>query len=114
MERRILIVADDRSTQELVALALSGNGFQIFTASNRIEGLFQLGIVQPHLVILDLDIQDTLQRIRALSPVPIIALIADDRKDGIKSLNNGADCFVTKPPGIGELCARVRASLRRI
>jgi DNA-binding response OmpR family regulator len=96
-----------------LARTFSSLGFQAVTAADGVSGLFQLGLVQPDLVVLDLNGWETLQRIRALSDIPIIVLIEDDPKARIESLNQGADYFVTKPPCVKELDAKVRALLRR-
>ena len=82
----------------------------MYTAADSVGGLFQFGLVRPHLVILDVDEWETLDRLRALSSVPIIALTPDN--SSAESLNHGADFFVVKPPSLGELGAKVRASLR--
>jgi two-component system KDP operon response regulator KdpE len=113
VEKRILIVGGDRNTRELLTRTLACIGFQVATANDSVGGLAKLGIVRPHLVILDLDGWETLQRIRTLSPIPVIVLIADEQKSRVESLERGADFFVTKPPSIQELCAKVRASFRR-
>jgi len=78
-----------------------------------VAGLFQLGLRQPHLVILDVNGWETLQRIRALSDIPIIALVEDRPEARIECLDRGADYFLVKPPSMGELDARVRALLRQ-
>ncbi len=83
------------------------------TASDGVGGLFQLGLRQPHLIVLDLSGWETLQRIRTLSDIPIIVLIEGTLEAGIESLDRGADFFLVKPPSVSELEARVRALLRR-
>jgi DNA-binding response OmpR family regulator len=113
VEKSILIVVRDRETREVLAQTFSCHGLQVVTASDEINGLFQFGLAQPDLVVLDVNGWETLQRMRALSDVPIIVLIEDDKKARIESLNRGADYFVTKPPCINELDAKVRALLRR-
>jgi DNA-binding response OmpR family regulator len=75
--------------------------------------LFNVGLVQPDLVILDATDWETLQRIRRLSPVPIIVLVEDEQKVRVESLNRGADYFVIKPPDLGELDAKMRVLFRR-
>jgi two-component system KDP operon response regulator KdpE len=112
VEKRILIVMREPETRELLAQNFSDHGFRPFTAPDGVGGLFQFGLTQPHLVVLDVNGWETLQRIRALSNVPIIALIEDNSRDRIESLNRGADYFVTKPPSVQELQAKVRALLR--
>lgn len=113
MEKRILIVMGERETRELLARTLAGRGFRAYTAPDGVSGLFQFGLSQPHLVVIDVNGWETLQRIRALSDVPIIALIEDRAKDRIESLDRGADYFVTKPPSVQEVEAKVRALLRQ-
>ncbi len=113
VEKSILIVVRDRETRELLAQTFSSQGFQAVTAWDGVSGLFQFGLAQPDLVVLEVNGWETLQRIRAVSDVPIIVLIEDDAKARIESLDRGADYFVTKPPCIKELDAKVRALLRR-
>ncbi len=112
MEKRILIVMCEPETREFLAQAFVDHGFRPFTAPDGVGGLFQFGLTQPHLVVLEVNGWETLQRIRALSNVPIIALIEDTSRDRIESLNRGADYFVTKPLSLQELQAKVRALLR--
>lgn len=113
MEKRVLIVAGDRDTRELLAQVFSGHGFRALTAFDGVSGLFQVGLVQPDLVVLDINGWDTLRRIRALSGVPIIALVEDEPRSRIESLDEGADYFVTKPLRLWEVEAKARALLRR-
>jgi DNA-binding response OmpR family regulator len=119
VEERVLIIEQDLATRELLVQEFSGHGFQVFTTADGSSALFQLGIFQPSAIILSLSLADpdgwkTLQRIRELSNVPIIALVvAGDEQARIESLLHGADYFVTKPFSPRELRARVRALLRR-
>lgn len=113
MERRVLVVVGDRDTRELLAQTFAGHGFRAPCASDVVSGLFQLGLVQPDLVVLDANGWETLRQIRALSNVPIIALIEDDPMARIESLDQGADYYVTKPPSLRELEAKARALFRR-
>lgn len=113
MEKRVLIVAGDRDTRELLAQTFSGHGFRALTASDGVSGLFQVGLIQPDLVVLDINGWETLRRIRTLSSVPIIVLVEDESRARIESLDLGADYFVTKPPSLQEVEAKARALLRR-
>lgn len=113
MEKRILFVVRDRAMREHLAQTFCGRGFRVSTASDAVGGLFQLGLRQPHLIVLDVNGWETLQRIRALSDIPIIALIEDRPETRIECLDRGADYFLVKPPSVGELDARVRVLLRR-
>jgi DNA-binding response OmpR family regulator len=119
VERKILIVEDDVPTQELLAREFTSRGFQVLTTSDGTSALLHLGIAQPNILIVStclphMDGWETLQRARELSNVPIIALVADDDEQArIRSLHQGADQFITKPPSPRELYARVCALLRR-
>ena len=112
MEKRILIVMAEPQTREFLARVFVDAGFRPYTAPDSVGGLFQFGLIQPHLVVLEVNGWETLKRIRALSNVPLIALIEDTTQDRIESLNRGADYFVTKPLSVQELQAKVRALLR--
>lgn len=112
MEKRILVVGNNPSVRDSLRQAFSGGGLRVFAASDGVEGLFQFGIVQPHIVILDTDESDTLRRLRALSAVPIIVLT--DEMSGPESIDLGADFFVARPPNLRELSAIVRAAVRRM
>lgn len=112
MQKRILLVVGDRDTRELLAQGLSDQGFGTVAAADGISGLFQLGMVQPDLVVLDDTDWEILRRIRAVSGVPVIALVEDDSKSKVASLNHGADYFVLKPPSLQELDAKARVLFR--
>ena len=113
MEKRVLFVVRDRAMREHLAQIFGGRGFRVSTASDGVGGLFQLGLRQPHLIVLDVNGWETLQRIRTLSDIPIIALIEDRPETRIECLDRGADYFLVKPPSVGELDARVRVLLRK-
>jgi DNA-binding response OmpR family regulator len=85
----------------------------VTTASDGVGGLFQFGLRQPHLIVLDVNGWETLHRIRTLSNVPIIALIEDTLEARIESLDRGADFFLVRPPSLSELEARIHVLLRR-
>jgi two-component system OmpR family response regulator len=113
LQKRVLIVAGERDTRELLAQTFAGHGCQALTASDGVGGLFLVGMLQPDLVVLDINGWETLRRIRTLSRVPIIVLVEDEPRARIESLNEGADYFVTKPPSLQELEAKARALLRK-
>ena len=99
--------------REHLAQTFCGRGFRVSTASDGVGGLFQLGLRQPHLIVLDVNGWETLQRIRTLSDIPIIALIEDRSEAKVESLDRGADYYLVKPPRVSVLDARVRVLLRR-
>ena len=114
-----LIVEDEPSIRRFVRLALEGEGFQVFECETVRQGLVDAGTRRPDLFILDLGLPDGdgigyLADLRAWSNVPVIVLSArSDELDKIAALDAGADDFLTKPFGVGELMARVRVALRR-
>jgi DNA-binding response OmpR family regulator len=113
VKRRILFVVRDRAMREHLALSFRHRGFCVVTAPDGVAGLFQLGLCQPHLIVLDASGWEVLQRIRRLSDIPVIVLVEDTPEAKIQSLDQGADFFVVKPPSVGELDARARVLLRR-
>lgn len=119
MDKKILIIGDDLETQYLLTEALSQDEFQVSATPTRIGSILQFGLIQPSLLIFDMSQADNrsweiLERIRELSPVPMIALLDDnDHEAAIASLDRGADYCLVKPVNVPELQARVRALLRR-
>jgi len=116
---RILVVDDEAQLIRVLRTGLKSHGYDVRTAADGISGLDTFKDWDPSLVITDLAMPNmdglTLCRqLRTISQVPIIVLSAKgEEKTKIQALDLGADDFVTKPFGIDELLARVRASLRR-
>jgi two-component system KDP operon response regulator KdpE len=114
-----LVVEDEKQIRRFVRQALEGEGWQVHTAETLHRGMVEAGSGSPDLIILDLGLPDgdglaLIGAVRAWSPVPIIVLSARTDEGGkIAALDAGADDYLTKPFGIGELLARVRAALRR-
>jgi len=114
-----LIVEDEPQIRRFVRMALEGEGWQVHQSETLRRGLIDAGTRTPDLIILDLGLPDgdglqLIRDVRSWSPVPIIVLSARiDEADKITALDAGADDYLTKPFGIGELLARVRAALRR-
>lgn len=114
-----LIVEDEASIRRFVRLALQAEGWQVHEAGTVRQGLMDAGTRRPDLVVLDLGLPDGdgldyLRDLRAWSAVPVIVLSArTDEADKIAALDAGADDYLTKPFGVGELMARVRVAQRR-
>lgn len=115
----VLIVDDEPQIHRFLRPALEAAGYAPLPASTGAEGLRLAASRAPDLVLLDLglpdiDGQDVLRRLRQFSAVPVIVLSARDREaEKIAALDSGADDYVEKPFGVGELLARIRASMRR-
>lgn len=115
----VLIVDDEKPLRDFVRRNLEVRGFTTTTAANGLEALAVFNTHNIDLVILDvmmprMDGLETIRRIRQNSLIPIIVLSAlGEESDKIRALNLGADDYLTKPFGVGELLARVQAVLRR-
>lgn len=115
----VLVVDDEKTLLDFVRRNLEVRDFRVLTAANGLEALAIYNAENVDLVILDLmmprmDGLETTRRIRQYSTVPIIILTAlDEESDKVKAFNLGADDYLTKPFGVGELLARVKAVLRR-
>src|SRR3954471_17097902 len=116
---RVLVVDDEPQITRVLRTVLSSQGYQVRTASAGEAALSNFAEFRPELVITDLymphmDGIELCRRIRAMSAVPIIVLsVKGEERTKVEALDSGADDYVTKPFGIDELLARVRAALRR-
>jgi len=114
-----IIVEDEPQIRRFVRAALEAEQWQVFEAATLKQGLVEAGTRRPDLIILDLGLPDGdgvdyLRDLRAWSQVAVIVLSArTDEADKIAALDAGADDYLTKPFGVGELMARVRVALRR-
>ncbi|HEX8066884.1 MAG TPA: response regulator transcription factor [Thermoleophilaceae bacterium] len=119
MQRKILLVEDERSIYEPLAEALEREGFSAVTATTAAEAVRLADRIEPDLVLLDLMLPDgsgfdVCRELRRDSAVPIIMLTArGDEADRVVGLELGADDYVTKPFSAREVVARIRAVLRR-
>ena len=115
---KILVVEDDRNILSMIQTVLETNGYQVLTAQRCQQGILMLSSHVPDLVVLDLGLPDMdgeefIRITRRSSMIPIIVLSArTEEKDKVSALDLGANDYITKPFGTGELLARVRASLR--
>jgi two-component system KDP operon response regulator KdpE len=115
---RILVVDDERAILRFLRPALEANDYEVATAGTVAEAMQRIAGERPDVVVLDLglpdgDGKDVIKRVRAWSDVPIVVLSAREREaEKIAAFDLGADDYVDKPFGIGELMARLRAALR--
>jgi two-component system KDP operon response regulator KdpE len=115
---RVLIVDDEAAIRRFLSVALSGQGFIVSEAANGMQALQVLTVERADLVILDLGLPDidgveVTRRLREWTTVPVIILsVREQEADKVAALNAGADDYLTKPFGMGELLARMRAALR--
>jgi two-component system KDP operon response regulator KdpE len=116
---RTLVVDDERAIRRYLHAALEAQGSIVIEAENGIGAVRAAALERPEIIILDLGLPDldgveVTRRIREWSSVPIIILsVREQETDKIAALDAGADDYLTKPFGTGELLARIRAALRR-
>src|SRR5690606_37097205 len=117
---RVLVVDDERPIRRFLRVALGSAGYAVVEADSVRSALEQAAATRPDLVILDLGLPDgdgvdVIRRLREWSEIPIIVLsVRGQESDKIQALDAGADDYLTKPFGTGELLARLRAALRRM
>jgi len=115
---RALVVDDEPAILRFLKPALEANDYEVTTTTTASEALKQIGKRLPDVVVLDLglpdsDGKDVIRHVRQWSEVPIVVLSAREREaEKIEALDLGADDFVNKPFGVGELMARLRTALR--
>ncbi len=119
MSNRILVVEDESAIVRTLSIHLRARGYAVEVVRDGRSALQSVQESVPDLVLLDLGLPDldgveVLRRIRGLSDVPVVVLTArHESDDKVEALDEGADDYVTKPFGMDELLARVRAALRR-
>ncbi len=117
-EVRILLVDDEAAIRKFLRIGLQAHGYQVLEADCGEAALRLAALEQPDLVVLDLglpdlDGQEVLTRLREWSTVPVLVLsVRASEKDKVQALDNGANDYVSKPFGVQEFLARVRALLR--
>jgi two-component system KDP operon response regulator KdpE len=114
----ILLIDDELPIRRVLCATLHASGYQVVTAATAQEGCTQAALCQPALILLDLGLPDldgleVTRRVREWATMPIIVLSARGREaDKVAALDAGADDYLTKPFGMGELLARIRVALR--
>ena len=118
-KQRILIVDDEPQITRVLRTSLTSHGYNVRSAADGESAFETFGDFAPDLVITDLSMPnlngiELCRRLRKLSPVPIVVLsVKGEEKTKVEALDAGADDYVTKPFGMDELLARIRAALRR-
>ena len=118
-DKTILIIEDDKSVQSFLKLSLKANNYKTIESPSGLNGISLFMQNNPDLILLDLGLPDidgldVLEQIRQTSSVPIIVVSARGlEKEKIMALDMGADDYITKPFGVGELLARIRVALGR-
>jgi two-component system KDP operon response regulator KdpE len=116
---KVLVIDDEPQIRRALRAGLEHNGYEVMLAANGEEGLDTAALKVPDLLILDLALPGTdgftvLKQLREWSNVPVIVLtVREGEEEKIKALDLGADDYLIKPFGLGELLARMRAVLRR-
>lgn len=116
---RVLVVDDERAIRRFLRASLSAHQYTVVEAAGGLEALAAVAASRPDIVILDLGLPDlagieVTRQLREWTSIPIIILSVRDREeDKIAALDAGADDYLTKPFGVGELMARMRVALRR-
>jgi two-component system, OmpR family, KDP operon response regulator KdpE len=119
VSERILVVDDEEQIRRALQRALTARGYEVDVAVDGEDALSTFGVFAPDVVVLDLNLPgidgiEVTRRLRSWSPVPILVLsVREDESDKVAALDLGADDYLTKPFGVPELLARIRALLRR-
>ncbi len=115
---RVLVIDDERAIRRFLRASLTAHGYTVFEAADGQEGLNAVVTNRPDLIILDLGLPDidgleVTQQLREWTQTPIIILsVREQEADKVAALDAGADDYLTKPFGTGELIARLRVALR--
>ena len=114
----VLLIEDEKQMRRFLRVTLKSEGYNVIEAETAAAGLSEASVRNPEIVLLDLGLPDmdgleVIARLREWSAVPVIIITArDQEEDKIKALDSGADDYLTKPFGAGELLARIRVALR--
>ena len=116
----ILLIEDEPQMRRFLRITLQAHGYQLIESATGQDGLIQVATRNPDVVLLDLGLPDidgleVTRRLREWSKVPLIVISArEQEEDKVRALDAGADDYLTKPFGAGELLARIRVSLRHM
>lgn len=116
----ILLIEDEPQMRRFLRVTLQAHGYQLIESATGEDGLLQIATRNPDVVLLDLGLPDidgleVTKRLREWSQVPLIVISArEQEEDKVRALDAGADDYLTKPFGAGELLARIRVSLRHM
>jgi len=119
MKPTALVIDDEPQIRKLLRLALETDGYTVYDAENGERGLAEVAFRRPNVIVLDLGLPDldgveVLKRLRDWSDTPVVILsVRDAEEQKVAALDAGADDYVTKPFGTGELLARLRVAQRR-
>ena len=114
----VVLIEDEPQIRRFLRATLTGQGYRLFEAPTGADGIIEVSSRQPDVVIIDLGLPDmdgidVIRRLREWTAVPIIVLSArGQERDKVTALDAGADDYVSKPFGAGELLARIRVALR--
>jgi two-component system, OmpR family, KDP operon response regulator KdpE len=117
---RILIIDDEPAIRRFLRVSLGARGYELYEAATGSDGLQSVPMHHPDLVILDLGLPDmdgldVVRSLREWTQTPILILsVREQEADKVTALDAGADDYLTKPFGVGELLARMRVALRRV
>lgn len=118
-EPAVVLIEDEPQIRKFLRATLTSQGYRLFEASTGADGLVEVGSRLPDVIVVDLGLPDmdgleVIRRLREWSAVPIIVLSARGQEhDKVAALDAGADDYISKPFGAGELLARIRVALRR-
>lgn len=116
---RVLVIDDEPAIRRFLRASLGARGYELYEAATGSEGIQSVPIHHPDIVILDLGLPDmdgleVVRSLREWTQTPILILsVREQESDKITALDAGADDYLTKPFGVGELLARIRVALRR-
>src|SRR5258705_7783420 len=114
----VVVMEDEPQIRKFLRATLEGQGYRLFEATTGADGVIEVGSRQPDVILIglglpDMDGLDVIRRVREWTDVPVIVLSArGQERDKVTALDAGADDYVSKPFGAGELLARIRVALR--